>query len=183
MKVDQLIFVAIVFLGMESCASFKPTVASVSKKNEVIKKAILDFSHTGEFKRGTVFSISFYDTLNKMVLKDLDVRNSEWVVGKFYTDIQAVSIIANDNKLLLPDSIKIGSMNKLPSQYMEIEGRLFYWWDDETPLNQNVIDVYKRYNLLVKNDLEGIIEIYDSKIGDTQKGVHYYFCKNDLSKY
>ena len=72
---------------------------------------------------------------------------------------------------------------KMPTRYIEKDNKLFYWRDDNYPLTKKAILVFEKYNLLVNNDLDGAMEVYDFKTNDSQKGVDYYFCKNDLTQY
>ena len=184
MKVNYLFLLTLLLL-FGSCGAFKKELVQTGGKEEAAQNAILDFSNTsGLYKKDTVFSVWVHDPLHRMVLEETDEGNSRWVEGKPYQGIVAVSIGANYNKILLTDSTKVGDKGaKIPTRYIERDSKLFYWWDDDYPLAQEALTVFGKYNLLVENNLDGVIEFYDFKINDAQKGVDYYFCKNDLTKY
>lgn len=76
----------------------------------------------------------------------------------------------------------LGSKGRLPSRYIEKNGKLFFWWDDDYSLTENTLAVFNKYNLL-QGDKNGTIKVPDSIIDDAEKAAHYYFCKEDLSKY
>lgn len=149
----------------EGCTSVKNTFAkSGNYQDDAIQIAILDFSKTRKlFKKDAVFSVE--------------------LVGLSKNDnVMIVRIGKNNRKLLLTKDTKIGSTGKLPARYFEKEGKLFFWWDDSYPLTKEAFAIYKKYNLL-QDDENGRIAIADFIIDDAQKGVHYYFCKNDVSFY
>ncbi|WP_340067363.1 hypothetical protein [Ascidiimonas aurantiaca] len=184
MKLNTL-FLLSLFLLLGSCGTFKKNLTQKGGNKEAVQNAILDFSNTSRlYNNDSVFSVWVYDKLHKMVLKETDDRNSEWVEDKLYEGIVAVSISASHNKILYTDGAKIGQKGvKMPTRFIEKDGKLFYWRDDDYPLTQETLTVFKKYNLLVNNDLDGVVEFYDFTVNDAQKGVHYYFCKNNLLKY
>ena len=168
-----------------SCGAFKKDLAKTGGQKEAIRNAILDFSNTsGLYKKDTVFSVSFLGPLYRMVLEETNDGNGKWVVGEPYRGIVAVSIGADYSKMLLTDSTKVGNKGvKIPTRYIEKDGKLFYWWDDDYALTQETLDVLDKYDLLLKDDMDGVVEFYDFATDDAQKGVHYYFCENNLTKY
>lgn len=184
MKIKYLsLLTLLVLLG--SCGAFKKELAQTGGQNEAIQNAILDFSNTsGLYKKDTVFSVSFQNPLYRMVLEETEDGNGRWVEGQPYDGIVAVSIGADYNKMLLTDSTKVGNKDvKLPTRYIEKDGKLFYWWDDDYPLTQKTLDILDKYDLLLNDDMDGVVEFYNFTTNDDRKGVHYYFCKNDLTKY
>jgi hypothetical protein len=182
MKVIHLFLILALLLLVNSCASLKGLHQSGGKQ-EIIQNAILDFSNTSKlYKKDSVFSISYQDTLYKMNLEELDNGTSRWVEGDIQKGIVAVSISANNNKLLLTSETKVGSKGELPSRFIEKEGKLFFWWDDDYPLTEEALAVLKKYDLL-QDDEGGLITVPDFIIDDAQQGAHYYFCRNDISKY
>jgi len=97
-------------------------------------------------------------------------------------DLFVVRIGVNTMKMIMKEEVEIGSKGSLASRYLKKDdGKLFFWWDDDYALNQETIDVFKEYDLLLKDNLEGNFEFYDIEIDDSKKAVHYYFCKNGLS--
>lgn len=143
------------------CSSLKAQFNQTGDRNEAIQNAVLDFSSTKLFIIDTVFSIKTGDINENTLI----VR-----IGK------------NNTKLLLTDSTKVGSKGKLPSRYIEKDGKLFFWWDDEYPLTEETLSILQKYNLL-QDDEGGIIKFPDFVINDAQKAAHYYFCKNNLTRY
>ncbi|MDX5429237.1 MAG: hypothetical protein LPK79_14140 [Bacteroidota bacterium] len=175
-----VLFVFLVFLV--GCSAFKHGMTQSGNRDQAIQNAILDFSNTSSlYRKDSVFSVSFYDTMGRMVLDE----NHEWIFGEPYEGVVAVSIIVANSRLLLTSDTKAGGKGgkgKLPTRFVEKGGKLFFWWDDEHVLTKETLSVYKKYNLL-QDDEGGLVTIPDFIIDDAQKGVHYYFCKKDLSRY
>jgi len=184
MKLNNLFLLGILFL-LGSCKAYKKKLIQKGGNREVLQNAILDFSNTSNlYKKDSVFSVWIHDPLYKMVLNETSDENSEWINGKPYLGMIAVSISADYNNILLTDTIKIGYKGlKIPTRYIEKDNKLFYWRDADYPLTQETLTIYKKYHLLVDNDLDGVIEFFDLKINDAQKGVHYYFCEKDITNY
>lgn len=124
-----------------------------------IQTAIKDFSATKKlFKNESVFFIDVLESVNN-------------------DSIVVVRIGKNNQKFLLTKEAKIGSTGKLPSRFMEVKGKLFYWQDANYSLSQEALAIFNKYNLL-KDDQDGTIKMPDFQIDDAQKNAHYYFCKN-----
>ena len=159
----RLLIITIVII--ESCSSFKPQLKSNGDKETIINNAIIDFSKTKKlYKRDTVFSV-----------KVLELTNNN--------DILVVRIIKNNTKVLITDDITVGSKGgKVPTRYIEKEGKLFFWWDDDYALTEEALKVFSKYNLLQDNE-GGWVKFPDFTIDDAQKAAHYYFCKENLTKY
>lgn len=152
-------------------------------KIEIIQNAILDFSNTCRlYEKDSIFSVSYEDSVYRMVLDKLNNRNYKWIRGEILEGLVAVSIVADYNSFLLTKEIKVGSKGKLPSRYIEKNGKLFYWWDNDYPLTKEALNVYHKYNLL-QDDKGGEIKFPNFTIDDNQKAAHYYFCKENLIKY
>lgn len=144
------------------CSSFKSQLIEIGKKNEAIYNAIIDFSNSSQlYKKHTVFNVKIYN---------LD------------TAFVAVSIIDNNIKILLTTDVKVGSKGYAPSKFIEKEGKLFYWWDDNYSLTKEALEIFSEYDI-IQDDEGGIITFPDHEIDDKSKGVDYYFCKNDLRRY
>jgi len=150
----------------ESCTSVKKAfVRSGNNLDDAIQIAISDFSKTRKlFKKDSVF---FVDVMGL----------------KNYNELIVVSVGNNISKLLVTKEAQIGSKGKLPSRYIEKGGKLFYWWDDNYPLTEDALDVFKKFNLL-QDDKNGRIQLPKRlRFDETEKDVHYYFCKNDASTF
>lgn len=158
MDIKYIMKVIILLIVVMTSLSFKNKLRESSNTNEAIKTAITDFSKTRLFNKGSVFSII------------VNEENSE--------DILTISIMENNMKLLLNNDFNVNS-SRLPSQYLEIKEKLFFWWDKSLPLSSETISVYKKYNIL-QDDENGIIQFPDFTIDDNKKGAHYFFCKKSL---
>ena len=98
-----------------------------------IYEAITDFADNCRlFKQDSIFYITTLDTLKHYTLQ----RNQgtlEWICDSIYANILVVEIFGSVNKLFyLPDAV-VGSKGKLPSRYVIVKSKLFYWDDDDWP--------------------------------------------------
>jgi hypothetical protein len=181
-KMCALTFPVLVIL-LVGCKSPKEMQKPNGVPTDPIGLAISDFMKTRAFKKkDSVYSVAFRDTLFRMVLTKLDNGNAEWIPGKLYDGIIAVRISASNYQFLLADEAKVGSKGKLPSKFIVKNGKLFYWWDNNYPLTQEMLDILKKYDLFQDNQ-GGLITIPINRTDDSQKGSHYYFCREDLSKF
>ena len=192
MKTSYLILPAVlVSVVLVSCASFKNNLIKTggSIRDVAIHNAILDFSNSCRlYKKDSIFSVRFVDSVFSLAF---DYGEYRWSRDKFYDDLVFVTISAHRigefcgeccDKFLYTKETTVGSKGKLPSRYVEKDGKLFYWWDNDYPLTEAMLAILWKYNLLC-DDTEGLIGIPDFTIDERQKGAHYYFCKNNLSKY
>ena len=144
-----------------SCSSFKGQLKAEGNYEDAIHNAIMDFSSSRLFKKGSVFKLDY---------KSLD--------DNFYY----VTIVQdNDNKYLYSKEKKIEE-NILPSKNLEFNNSLFVWWDVEYLINQEVFNKLNEYKLL-KDDEGGWIRYLDIVTDDSQKGADYFICKNNLLIY
>jgi len=183
MKVQKILYLSALLL-MFSCSSLKKSMITTSEnlQETAIHNAILDFStNCNLFKKDSVFSVNFSDSVfNAANLVRVDERNykdgrtHEWKRGSLYDGIVSVEISAFYYQHFYSEETK----EKLPSRYVIKDSKLFYWWDADYPVTEEIIAVLWKYNLL-QTDLI----IPEFPINDSQKSAHYYFCKNDLSKY
>jgi hypothetical protein len=166
MKTNQFLLSVLSVLTLISCNAYKEKLKVNGYESEAIHNAILDFSNTSPiFKTDSIFSISVYNSLDD---KKYLVR-----VGR------------NSTKILVNDSIKslVGlKVKTIPTRFKEFKNKIFIWMDDDYPLTQEALDIYKKYNLL-QDDEGGWVLFPDSSVNESQKGVHYYFCKNNLTIY
>jgi len=188
-RLKTLITFVIVFLI--GCGFF--VKAGENIRDVAISNAILNFSNSCKlFKNDLVFSVSFEDTV---FLLALNLETAHRYREKFYEDLVLVSISAHricveceedglkfNDRFLYTAETTIGSKGKLPSRHIEKGGKLFYWWDDDYPLTEEMLAILWKYDLLF-DDTERLVVIPQFSIDDRLKGAHYYFCKNDLSKF
>ena len=164
MKKSRLIMLAVFSILFESCSLSKTGLKQFEEKNDPIQIAIQDFSSNCKlYKKGTAFSVGLYN------LKD-------------YKDLVVVRIGKNQRKMFLKSDVTVGSKGKFPSSYFEKDGKLFFWRDDDCALSQDVLTVFQRYDLLEKEkNYEDEILLINTD--DSQKAAHYYFCKDNFTKY
>lgn len=165
MEKRKFILLILITTIIEGCSTAKKAfVKSGDSLDDAIQTAILNFSTIRKlYKKDSVFSVGISELVNN---KDLIV----------------VGVRKNNRKLLLTKDAKVGSKGKLPSRYIEKDGKLFFWWDDNYPLTEDALAIFNKYNLL-QDDKDGAIKIADFIIDDAQKAAHYYFCKNDIFSY
>jgi hypothetical protein len=163
MKKYYLLLVSMPFFILwNACSPFKDNLIQSGDKNDAIKNAILDFSNTSRlYKKSTVFYVQVIN-LNK--------------------DKLGISISKSGVKILLTAKTKVGSKGYAPSQYIEKKGKLFFWRDDNYPLSEDALNIFTKYKI-TQSDEGGLIVFPDHEIDDSQKGVHYYFCRNNLLNY
>jgi hypothetical protein len=165
MKKARIVLLMAMMVDIWGCTATKMTyVRRGDIYEDAIQIAISDFSTISKlYKNDSVFSVGISGLIN-------------------YENIIVVGVRKNNRKLLLTNDAIVGSTKKLPSRYIEKDGKLFFWWDDSCPLTEDALSVYRKYNLL-QDDQGGIIKLPDSIIDDAQKAAHYYFCKEDVSKH
>ncbi|WP_123902715.1 hypothetical protein [Chryseobacterium elymi] len=154
MKRKIYLYLLVLFLPL-SCNGQTKGLISKGDYLVAIDNAVSDFSKTSSLlKKDTFFSVSY----------------------KVKTNIIEVNIIGNSNKFYI-DNDK--PLNRLPTNYIESNGKIFYWFDDnQNNSNPNIINKLKEYKLIEYN-----AETIEYSRDDKKKGVSYYFCKNDLTNY
>lgn len=173
-------FILLILPLVFNCSTYKKQLISNGSKNQSIENAIIDFSHKNRlYRKYMVFQVDFIDTLYRKKLEKVDGRNYRWVDDRPYEDIYAISIapITNEYIFLLSDSLGVGK-EYLPSRFLEKEGKLFFWRDEEHSANDKTVEVFRKYKLLTEDYLN------DSYIvDDSQKCIDYFICRNNLTKY
>ena len=166
---------------LSGCASFRDELSAAGGKEEAIKNAISDFSRTTRlYKTDTFFSVSFKEVFYEIEDQQIDKHNSKGVEGKRYPNISTVRISGTRPVIVLGENAKIGSIGgAIPTRVLEKSGKLFYWDDDNYPLTDEAIAIYKKYNVISKDPYD----VFDMVINDAKKGVHYYFCRDNLLNY
>lgn len=134
--------------------------------NDAINNVILNFVNNNHqlLKNDAVFNVVFFEEENDK------------------NDYYKLIIIGTENQHLY-NKLKKPNDNRFPSNYTEVENKLFLWYDDTKKIDSLTISTYKRYNLLI-DDKNGSIKYLDSEIlDDSKKGVSYFVCKNNLTKF
>lgn len=173
MKKRNLILL-LAFLSITGCATWKKTLASSGGTNAAIHNAIEDFARTSKlFKDDDVFHVNIYDN-DPLSTYRFDNEN-----------LILVSILGDrDKKIDVKAEHRIGSYsNFFPTDYIIKNGKFFYWNNPEKPITQEFIDIFSRYILIDSINMYGLVEIRGYSIDDSQKGVDYYFCKDDFTNY
>lgn len=183
MRTKIIIFLSALLL-LIGCSSMKKTGTpiGVNLQEVAINIAIQNFStKCNLFKKDSVFCVSFEDSIfSEPILiqvdreKYKDRRTHQWGKGNFLDGIVSVEIVVDYYQQYYSEETK----DKLPTRYVIRDGKLFFWRDDNYPVTEEIIAILWRYNVLQKDCI-----IPDFSSDDSQKGAHYYFCKNDLSKY
>ena len=146
-----------------------------------IYEAITDFADNCRlFKQDSIFYITTLDTLKHYTLQ----RNQgtlEWICDSIYANLFVINIIPSINKLFyFPDAV-VGSKGKLPSRYVIVKGKLFYWDDDDYPLTEETLSVLKKYDALTDMIHDRVLP--ETVLDESKKSIHYYFCRNNLLKH
>ncbi|MEA4968039.1 MAG: hypothetical protein VB048_07995 [Bacteroidaceae bacterium] len=180
----QLIISLSVFLFLSGCSSVKKptTLIGTNLKEIAINIAIQDFStNCNLFKKDSVFRVSFEDSVfykGAFVRVDekkyKDGRTHQFERGDLYEGIVSVGITKSDYQYYYSEEKK----DRLPTRHVIIDGKLFYWWDQNYSITEEMIAVLWKYNRLQKD-----LIISNFSTDDSQNGADYYFCKNNLSKY
>ena len=131
---------------------------------EFIQTSIDNFSKGGRlYKKNTVFVV--------------------WVSNlPKYEKLTVIDIGRSPTNILMTNETKIGTKGKVPSRYIEKDGKLFFWWDNSYPLTKEALEIFSKYGLL-EDDQNGILKVPSSRVNDSQKGAHYYFCKQNFKKF
>ena len=146
---------------------------------DFINVVISDFvAKCSLFKKDSVFEVSVEDTLVKLSFQS---EQSRWVLDTVYQNVLVVNVFGLINKEWYFSDAVIGSKGKLPSRYAIVKGKLFFWEDDNYPLTEETLSVFKKYNILTEMMERGALP--DNPINDAAKAADYYFCRNDVSNY
>ncbi|MPS66728.1 hypothetical protein [Chryseobacterium sp.] len=150
-------FLCLIILQLSlSCTAQHNTVSVSNDYNIVINIAINDFYKTSSLlKDDKIFSVSYKNVDNNII---------------------QVNIIGNPNKFYIENG---KPLNRLPTKYIEYNDKIFYWSDDgQDKLDSSIINKFQQYGLIERN-----ADIIEYNIDDKKKGVSYFFCKENLTRY
>ena len=176
------IILLLLWLLLVNCYSQKKYIPQSTNFAEfAIYEAITDFADNCRlFKQDSIFYITTLDTLKHYTLQ----RNQgtlEWICDSIYANLFVINIIPSINKLFyFPDAV-VGSKGKLPSRYVIVKGKLFYWDDDDYPLTEETLSVLKKYDALTDMIHDRVLP--ETVISDSKEIAFYYFCRNNLLKH
>lgn len=162
MRFILLIFISIIVFT--SCILHKNVIDENNRSSSPIEFAIYNFVNTSSlFKDDSVFSVRSVN-INK--------------------DVLGVSIIGRENKFFPTPNIKLGShYPSFPTQFLEVNNKLFVWYDSTQNISSDLIMILSRYNQLDSMNVESIVQIPEYRINDAKKAMYYFFCKKNLSVY
>lgn len=161
------------------CGSQKTILHKTGGIDEAIQNSIYEFSTTKLFKKGKVFLVSFEENFEEYELTKLDNGTYQWRPAKKHPELFAVSICEYNPKFTF-DPGEIGEVNtKLPSVVLKKNDKLFYWWDNKTPLTKSTVDILFEFGLL--NDDPNRLGEFGTD--DSQKAIDYFICKGNLLNY
>jgi hypothetical protein len=183
MKLFLSFFILHASIAMLSRASFFQREAHSSNRDEAIQIAIKDFETTRLFKNDSVFSVSYLDTVHRSSWKRSENGIYEPYVQSSYNDLMSIGILGvSGNRVFLLELPKIGIKGKYPSRFIVLKRKLFFWYDDEYPLTEEALLMFRKY-CVVPPSMGEEFEIPEILIDDSKKGAQYYFCRNNLLKY
>lgn len=155
MKIKILVMIVLISGG---CGSSAKVMERNLEQRDPIQIAIEDFSQNCSlYKKDSVFSVRLLQPRN----------NDEKII---------VRVGRNYKKMLLKSSSTVGSRGQLASRYIEKNGKLFFWWDDNYALTEDALAVFRKYNLL-QDDEDGFLKMSDFITTKSISEAHYYFCK------
>ena len=166
--IHKIMFIVILFSLMNLMVSCSTSLVyrENGNVNDAAYNAVIDFAHnhTRLLKKHSVFRVINFGE-----------ENPE---SNFYRLI----IIGNDRPFLFNKS-KSQNENKFPTNYLEVENKLFIWYDDAKQIDSSTIETYKKYNLLVDDENGKIKYLDNDAIDEEQKGVIYFFCQKNLTTF
>lgn len=176
MKIKALFLIPAFLVLFQSCALFPKRQAS---STNAIHNAVMDFSKTRRFhKKDSVFQVTFHPEVYKWIVTKKVGGGIETAKGKVFQGMKAISIFPNVGKFLLSADVKVGLKGMIvPSRFIEVNDKLYLWWDADYPLTQELLDVLDKYHLL-QDDEGGILTLPDGVIIHSHKSVDYYYCKD-----
>lgn len=170
-----------------SCAISLKNKATIPSEysNRMITTAIADFSKGGKmFRDDSVFQVDFYKTYTRVEVEEDEFGLAREVVKKRDNNIFVVGITANYNKFIVKDTTGTTvEARGIPTHYLESEGKLFLWTDFSYPPRSNIHNVLQDHNLLLPNNLDGLIAFTEATEVISSKSTHYFFCANNFNKY
>ncbi len=182
-KTIRLLLIIITIAAVCGCRSYKESlVTSFDDKEKAIQNAILDFSHTERklYNQDNVFIIRLADTAVQYgSRKDLDEIYRPIEISRD-EHLLAITLSGVRFKYPLTSETIPGNEAKIPSRFIEDKGKLFLWYDDSKTITEELITVYKKYNLFEPAEVGQFLEFASD---DAKKAISYYFCRNNLFKY
>ncbi|HTD42290.1 MAG TPA: hypothetical protein VK671_16785 [Mucilaginibacter sp.] len=155
----------VIFLPfLEKCSNWKTSLVAKGSQKDAIQNAITDFLKTDPLsKRDTVFSVRLENI-------------GDTILG--------VSILGYPDKLLPSSRNKIGTnYPNFPTNYVERNGKLFYWYDSDKSITEEIITVLNKYHKIDSLNINGFKGFPARQTGDSKKSVQYFFCQSNFTNY
>jgi hypothetical protein len=182
------LLLAFIFAAFCCSVMSQPVTQITESHNEAIEIAITDFLKCRLSKKSNVFSVGIYEKGeydryeigNDLIVATIGpVENTDTV--SWFDDVLDKEIAYHPYYVTLADTL--GS-TRLPTRHVIKDGKLFYWYDADYGLSEEMINVLLDYNLAERINVSDIS--YLGLIGKNQDFVDvadYYFCNNDPSNY
>lgn len=159
-KIIWVLLVSVIY----SCKSSKNLSANNFIENKYISIAVNDFlKKTKSSKKHPVFIVSVSDSIGAE------------------GELVGVAIGEFNYKLNLSDGLTSGGNNGIKVGFKEIDGNLFFWRSSTYSDYDSSISIFKKFNVLMTAD-----EVNSGMSPGSfswNKGTHYYFCKNNVTKF
>ncbi len=166
-KIKYILFLILIFI-MSCSVKEKLEIKNTGDLNDAITNVIIDFSKTGKSSKNNFYYVSQYK--NSKNLYCFNVSNT----SKIY--------------LHLKDSIGVKT-KYFPTQFKEINKRLYIWEDSTVVISKQMLDRLQKYNVLdstfykiQKGLLPKSTEVYFTS-NELKKSFTYYVCKTNISKF
>lgn len=159
MKLKYTLGLLLLFIG---CSTWKTTLVRNGDKNDAIRNAIHDYIKSNRhIKKDSTYLVS--------------IRNIDDMVFR-------VDIAKGLEKLLVATEDGVNfSHRALPTSYIELDNKLFYWVDSTQKVTDDLIKMLVKYNRLDTMVINSYIPA--RLIDDSRDAVLYYFCKENLTRY
>ncbi|WP_179344870.1 hypothetical protein [Winogradskyella ursingii] len=179
MKLMTTIFFSFLII-QQGCNSEKRYTREFSMEDStIIESTILDFSKNSTlYQTSNLFSVNKEQILKSVKTDNPKNKNYSLINGLPYQNLIQVTITANPSTESKFDASQIGDKSKLiPSRYVERDGKLFVWIDEDYPLTEKTYQILKKYNV-VQNDRNS----EQAEIAQPENQ-YYYFCPNNINKF
>jgi hypothetical protein len=157
-------------------------VSNIKESDRAIPIAVHDFLKTKLIKKDSVFIVTLYDTLYHAAVDTISKNSYAYKRGQAYPNIVAVDIIGWPDKFFLDTTVDLSNQKGIPSRFIELNGKLFVWWDTHYQLMDSAIQIFDKYHIIGRG---GHNDWYKFMPGtdDAKKSGQYYFCRTNLSVY
>jgi hypothetical protein len=162
MKKYSLISLIFTIVLIESCSAQNIKIINPVSYNDAIITAIDNFLQAKKYtKSDTVFIVS--------------IRNVD-------DNLLGIGISAQRNRIAVFTENEIDySYRNFPTNYLERDKKLFYWKDSTRSMSTELINKLRSMNLV---DTAIANKYFPERIVDeSQKAMHFYFCKSNLKKF